>query len=74
MKNKKAFIIWCISIILIAVVTMVNTIINIFDISLPDVVIRVFGIIQLIVLPVFPVLVFVMGKRFMKKEPEEKNN
>lgn len=71
MKNKKAIIIWCISIILIAVITMANMIINIFDISVPDGVIRVIGIMQLIILPVFPILVFVTGKRFMKKESDE---
>ncbi len=63
MKNKKLFIVWCISLIVVAVITLVLSIAKGMGASIPDMVVRIMGLTELI-------LIFVMGTRFMKKDQD----
>ena len=70
MKNKKLLFVWSISLLVIAGLTLVTSITNIIGISLPDTVVRIIGILDLIALPV---LAFTTVRMFIeKKETAEK--
>lgn len=71
MKKSKILQVWGISLMVISVITLVIAITRILDIAMPDTLIRVLGIIELIALPVFA---FTTVKRFkeMKEQKEEK--
>jgi len=69
MKNK-LLIVWSISLLVIAGLTLVTSITNIIGISLPDAAVRIIGILDLIALPV---LAFTTVRMFIeKKETAEK--
>lgn len=70
MKKSKVLIVWSISLLVIAVLTLVTSITNIIGISLPDAAVRIIGILDLITLPV---LAFTTVRMFIgKKETAEK--
>lgn len=70
MKNKKLLLVWSFSLLVIAGLTLVTSITNIMGISLPDTVVRIIGILDLIALPV---LAFTTVRMFIeKKETAEK--
>ncbi|MBR6536623.1 MAG: hypothetical protein IKT67_05435 [Lachnospiraceae bacterium] len=70
MKNKKLLLVWSISLLVIAGLTLVTSITNIIGISLPDTAVRIIGILDLIALPV---LAFTTVRMFIeKKETAEK--
>lgn len=71
MKKSKILQVWGISLMVISVITLVIAITRILDIAMPDTVIRMLGMIELIALPVFA---FSTVKRFkeMKEQKEEK--
>lgn len=70
MKKSKLLIVWSISLLVIAGLTLVTSITNIIGISLPNTVVRIIGILDLIALPV---LAFTTVRMFIeKKETAEK--
>lgn len=70
MKKNKLLIVWSISLLVIAGLTLVTSITNIIGISLPDAAVRIIGILDLIALPV---LAFTIVRMFSeKKETAEK--
>ena len=70
MKNNKLLLVWSISLLVIAGLTLVTSITNIIGISLPDTAVRIIGILDLIALPV---LAFTTVRMFIeKKETAEK--
>ena len=70
MKKNKLLIVWSISLLVIAGLTLVTSITNIIGISLPDAAVRIIGILDLIALPV---LAFTTVRMFIeKKETAEK--
>lgn len=62
MKNKNTLL-WSISLIVIGVATLILTVTNIIGIELPDVIVRIIGIVDLIALPV---LAYTSVKKFKK--------
>lgn len=69
MKKNKILRVWGVSLMVISVITLVIAVTRILDISMPDMLIRVLGMIELIALPVFG---FATAKRFIdKKEKTE---
>lgn len=70
MKKSKVLIVWSISLLVIAGLTLVTSITNIIGISLPDTAVRIIGILDLIALPI---LAFTTVRMFIeKKETAEK--
>ncbi len=70
MKKSKLLIVWSISLMVIAVCTLILSISNIMGASIPDVLIRVLGILDLIACPV---LMFATVRMYMKgREEKEK--
>lgn len=70
MRKSKILRVWGFSLMVISVITLVIAVTRILDISMPDTLIRVLGMIELIALPVFA---FTTVKRFkeMKEKKEE---
>lgn len=68
MKKNKWLIVWSISLMVIAVCTLVLSISNIMGASIPDVLIRVLGIIDGITCPIL----IVATVRMYNKEREQK--
>lgn len=68
MKNKKAFIVWCIGLIVIAVIASALLIAKGMGASIPDAVIRILGVVELISGPV----VLIVGARMYNAEKEQK--
>lgn len=64
MKNKKITIVWSITLLILCVSTLVIVVTRIADIELPDIMIRVLGVVELITLPIF---VFTSIKKFLKR-------
>ncbi|MEE1154777.1 MAG: hypothetical protein UH241_06435 [Acutalibacteraceae bacterium] len=62
MKNK-IDLLWCISLIMIGIATVILAGSNIIGIELPDIIVRILGIVDLIVLPL---LVFTTVKKVKK--------
>lgn len=70
MKKNRLLIVWSISLLVIAGLTLVTSITSIIGISLPDAAVRIIGILDLIALPV---LAFTTVRMFSeKKETAEK--
>ena len=69
MKGKKAFIVMCIGFCVIAVLASALLIAKVMGASIPDAMIRILGIIEMIAGPV----VLVVGARMYNKEREKKN-
>ena len=63
MKKNKLLLIWSISLMVIAVCTLVITIANIMGASVPDALIRILGILELVSCPV---LVFTTVRMYRK--------
>lgn len=63
MKKSKLLIAWSISLMVIAVCTLVLSIANIMGASLPDVLIRILGTVDLIACPV---LIFATVRMYIK--------
>ncbi|MBE5895757.1 MAG: hypothetical protein E7285_08865 [Lachnospiraceae bacterium] len=63
MKSNKMTIIWSISLLILSVATLIIVGAKIVGIELPDTMIRVLGIAELITLPIF---VFASVKKFLK--------
>lgn len=63
MKSNKMTIIWSISLLILFVATLIIVGAKIVGIELPDTMIRVLGIAELITLPIF---VFASVKKFLK--------
>lgn len=61
MKAKKMTIIWAVSLLIIGITALYAAVAHIAGIDLPDILVRVSGIVILIALPVFA---FVSVKRF----------
>ena len=53
MKNKKMTFVWSITLLILCVSTLVIAVTRIVGIDLPDIMIRVLGIVELISLPIF---------------------
>lgn len=70
MKKSKLLIVWSISLLVIAGLTLVTSITNIIGISMPDTAVRIIGILDLIALPVLAVTTVRMF--IEKKETAEK--
>lgn len=68
MKNKKAFIVWCIGLIVIVVIASALLIAKGMGASIPDAVIRILGVVELISGPV----VLIVGARMYNAEKEQK--
>jgi len=68
MNNKKAFIVWCIGFCVIAVVASVLLIVKWMGASIPDALIRILGIVEMIAGPV----VLIVGARMYNEEKKEK--
>lgn len=68
MKKSKVLIVWSISLMVIAVCTLVLSIANIMGASIPDVLIRVLGIIDGIACPIL----IIATVRMYNKEKEQK--
>ena len=68
MKSKKAFIVLCIGFSVIAVLASILLIAKWMGASVPDAVIRILGIVELIAGPV----VLIVGARMYNKEKEQK--
>ena len=68
MKKNKWLIVWSISLMVIAVCTLVLSIANIMGASIPDVLIRVLGIIDGITCPIL----IIAPVRMYNKEKEQK--
>ncbi len=68
MKKNKWLIVWSISLMVIAVCTLVLSIANIMGASIPDVLIRVLGIIDGITCPIL----IIATVRMYNKEKEQK--
>ena len=60
---EKIDLIWCISLLIISVVTLTISISNIVGAELPDAVVRILGIVDILALPV---LAFTSIKKFKK--------
>lgn len=68
MKNKKAFIVWCIGFGVIAVIASVLLIAKAMGASIPDALIRILGVAEMIGGPV----VLIVGARMYNTEKAEK--
>ena len=68
MKKNKLLLVWSISLMVIAVCTLVITIANIMGASIPDALIRILGIIDGIACPIL----IIATVRMYNKEREEK--
>ena len=68
MKKSKLLIVWSVSLMVIAVCTMVITIANIMGAAIPDALIRVLGIIDGITCPIL----IIATVRMYNKEKEQK--
>lgn len=68
MKKNKWLIVWSISLMVIAVCTLVLSIANIMGASIPDILIRVLGIIDGITCPIL----IIATVRMYNKEKEQK--
>ena len=64
-REKKITFLWSFSLMLIGIITVVWAGSNIIGISLPDIIVRIFGIIDMIALPV---LVYSSIKKINRKE------
>lgn len=64
MENKRMTIIWSISLLIICVATLIIAGTKLVGVALPDIMIRMLGIVELIALPFFA---FASVKRFSKK-------
>ena len=64
MKNKKMTFVWSITLLILCVSTLVIAVTRIVGIDLPDIMIRVLGIVELIALPIF---VFTSIKKYLKR-------
>ena len=67
MKKSKWLIVWSISLMVIAVCTLVLSIANIIGISLSDTTVRIIGILDLIALPV---LALTTVRMFIEKKKQ----
>ena len=67
MKKSKLLIVWSISLMVIAGLTLVTSITNIIGISLSDTAVRIIGILDLIALPV---LAFTTVRIFIEKKKQ----
>ena len=65
MSSKNINLFWAISLMAIGIATFIIAVTNIIGVQLPDIVIRLLGIIELIALPV---LVFTTIKKVKNKE------
>lgn len=70
MKKSKVLIVWSISLLVIAGLTLVTSITNIIGISLPDTAVRIIGILDLIALPV---LAFTTVRMFIEKKKQQRS-
>lgn len=52
MMNKKYMRLWCLSLFVISIVTVIWAVCNIVGIELPDVVVRIMGVLDICALPV----------------------
>lgn len=52
MMNKKYMRLWCLSLFVIGIVTVIWAVCNIVGIELPDVVVRIMGVLEICALPV----------------------
>ena len=68
MKNKKVFIVWCIGLTVIALITIGLSIARLTGVSIPDAVIRILGTMVAIAGPV----VLIVGARMYNAEKEQK--
>ena len=68
MKGKKAFIVMCIGFCVVAVLASALLIAKVMGASIPDAVIRIFGVVELIAGPV----VLIVGARMYNAEMEQK--
>ena len=71
MKKNKWLIVWSISLMVIAVCTLVLSIANIMGASIPDVLIRVLGIIDGITCPILIIATVRMYNKEMEQKKEE---
>lgn len=67
MKKSKVLIVWSISLMVIAGLTLVTSITHIIGISLSDTAVRIIGILDLIALPV---LAFTTVRIFIEKKKQ----
>ncbi len=72
MKKNKWLIVWSISLMVIAVCTLVLSIANIMGASIPDVLIRVLGIIDGITCPILIIATIRMYNKEKEQKKEEK--
>ncbi len=72
MKKNKWLIVWSISLMVIAVCTLVLSIANIMGASIPDVLIRVLGIIDGIACPILIIATVRMYNKEKEQKKEEK--
>lgn len=72
MKKNKWLIVWSISLMVIAVCTLVLSIANIMGASIPDVLIRVLGIIDGITCPILIIATVRMYNKEKEQKKEEK--
>ena len=69
MKNKKLLIVWCISLMVIAVCTLVIAVANILGGNIPDMLVRILGTFELIACPV---MMFATVRMYNKGREEKK--
>ena len=50
--HKKNTILWCLSLLIISIVTVILAVCNMVGIELPDVVVRIMGVLDICALPV----------------------
>lgn len=65
MSEKTVNILWSIALVLIGIATIILSVNNIFALSMPDVIVRICGVVDLISLPV---LVFTTIKKAKSKK------
>lgn len=73
MKKNRLLLVWSISLMVIAVCTMVLSIANIMGAFVPDALIRIFGIFELIACPILMVAtvrMYMKGKEEKEKKEE----
>lgn len=62
--NKTNAKLWCLSLFVISVIALILVVCNIIEIELPDVVVRIMGVLDICVIPVF---VYTSIKNIMKR-------
>ncbi len=72
MKKNKSLIVWSISLMVIAVCTLVLSIVNIMGASIPDVLIRILGTIDAISCPILIIATVKMYNKEREEMKEEK--